>query len=211
MPRNAIYTLLTKNGPTEAEQVAAVRRRLQSTKADEVYTDDLTKRRRKSDHQFPARVTLIKQLRRGDTVAISSPGRLGIGRDDVRGALHAIAAKGCSVLDASTGKRVTWTEEIADGLEFLDRGAIEHKADILRAARAAKAAAGIVYTPEPKALAVSEDAAERVWRDRVRYTREQTEEVCGVSWRTLHTRFGGRTKPMGYRPEQEKKRAKRKR
>lgn len=186
--------------------MAAIRRTIKLAAQDETYTDDLTKRRRSSDHQFPARETLIRQLRKGDTVIVASPGRLGIGRDNIRGALHDLARKGNTLVDASTGKRLLWTDEVADHLEFLDRGALEHRADILRAARAAKAAAGIVYRPEPKELKVTEDAAEKMWRDRVRYTRDEAAEATGVSWRTLHTRFGGRTEEIGYRPDSVKSR-----
>ena len=191
--RRVIYILLTKNGPTQEQQMAAISRLSKPTPRDEVYADDLTVRRRKADHQFPQRALLQRQLRRGDTVWVASPGRLGIGRDDIRGVLHDLARGGHTVVDASSGKSVLLTEQAADALEFLDRGAIEHKADVLRAARAAKAAAGIVYRPGPKALAIADDAAKAIWRDTVRYTRDAAAKACGVSWRTLHNRFGGRT------------------
>ena len=198
MPRNVLYILLTKSGPTREQQMAAIRKAVKPAKGDEDYTDDLTKRRRKTDHRFPARDTMIRQLRRGDVVVVASPGRLGIGREDIRGALHELARKGNVLLDAITGKRLFWTDEIADHLAFLDAGAREHTADILRGARAARKAAGIVYRPEKKALPGD---AEAVWRDTVRYTRAEAAARCGVSWRTLHNRFRGRTEPMGTRGE----------
>ena len=186
--------------------MAVVRRAVKLAPQDETYTDDLTTRRRTSDHRFPARDTLLKQLRKGDVVIVASPGRLGIGRDNIRAALHDLARKGNALLDASTGKRLLWTDEIADHLEFLDRGSLEHKADVLRAARAAKQALGIVHRPKPKEFKTSELAAETAWRDTVRYTKDEAAAVAGVSWRTLHTRFGGRTEPMGYRPPKVKSR-----
>lgn len=206
VPRDAVYILLTKNGPTEADQLAAIRRRVPVPDAAPVYVDDLTVRRRSSDHHFPQRALAIKQMRKGDRLLVASPGRLGIGREDIRGVLHDLARGAHRVLDASTGLALLWTDEIADGLNFLDRGAIEHKADVLRAARAAKKAAGIVYRPQPKALTVAEEAAEVIWRDTVRYTRDEAGAACGVSWRTLHNRFGGRTEAMGHRPQTVKPR-----
>lgn len=198
MPRNVFYILLTKSGPTKDQQMAAIRRAVKPARTDEDYTDDLTKRRRKSDHQFPARDTMIRQLRAGDVVVVASPGRLGIGRDDIRRTLHDLARKGNVLLDASTGKRLLWTDEIADHVEFLEAGRREHTADVLRGARAARKAAGIVYRPEPKELPPN---AEAIWRDTARYTRQEAGDACGVHWRTLHNRFRGRTEPMGTRGE----------
>lgn len=203
MPRHVVYTLLTKKGPTHEQQMATVRRAVKLTTQDETYTDDLTKRRRIADHEYPARATMIRQLRRGDVVVVASPGRFAIGRAALRAALHELARKDAPLLDASTGKRVLWTDEIADHLDFLDRGASEHTADILRGARAAKKASGIVYRPEKKRLPPN---AEAVWRDTVRYTREEAAAECGVTWRTLHNRFMGRTEPMGTRPSKVKSR-----
>lgn len=199
MPRQVVYTLLTKNGPTHEQQMAAVKRTVKLMAQDETYTDDLTRRRRASDHEYPARSTMIRQLRKGDTVVVASPGRLAIGRDAIRAVLHELERKGNWLIDASTGRRVMWTKEIEDLHSFLERGSREHKADVLRAARAAKKAAGIVYRPEKKEFLISEEAAEHVWRDTV-LTRDEAAERCGVSWRTLYNRFGGRTEEMGYRP-----------
>lgn len=176
--------------------MAAILRTVKRARDDEDYTDDLTVRRRKSDHHFPGRDTMIRQLRRGDVVHVSSPGRLGIGREDIRGVLHDLARKGIPLIDASTGNRILWTDEIADHLAFLDQGAREHSADILRGARAAKKAAGIVYRPEKKKL---REDAEHIWRDVARYTRQEAADACEVHWRTLHNRFKGRTEPMGTR------------
>ena len=198
MARNSAYILITKNGPGREDQLQAIRKRVD--RLDAVYMDDVSKGRRPDERRFRERRQLLAQLRGGVTVYVSSPGRLGYGRDDVRAVLHALNKAGCTVLDASSGLRLAWTEEVADALSFLDRAATEHQGDILRAARAARAAAGIPFGPGPKALAVSETAAEAAWRDTVRRTREEAAAFCGVSWRTLHKRFGGRTAPMGYRP-----------
>lgn len=205
MARTVLYLLKTKHGPTEAEQIAAIRRVIKPSRTDETYADDLTARRGPNAPLTPARESMLRQLRKGDRVAIATPGCLGTSKEDMRAALHALARKGNRLVDASTGKELLWTDEIADHLEFLERGARERGADTLRGARAAKKAAGIVYRPPPKEFSVSEEAAELIWRDSVRYSRDEAGAVCGVSWRTLHNRFGGRTEAMGYRPQQKKK------
>lgn len=176
--------------------MAAILRTVKRSRDDEDYTDDLTVRRRKSDHEYPARNTMIRQLRKGDVIYVASPGRLAIGKEALRAVLHELERKGTPVVDASSGMRVLWTKEIADHHDFLERGSREHSADILRGARAAKKAAGIVYRPEKKALRPD---AEHIWRDTARYTRQEAADACEVHWRTLHNRFKGRTEPMGTR------------
>jgi hypothetical protein len=193
MPRNAIYVLLTKNGPSEGEQVAFVEKAIGASRADAVYVDDLTSRRRKRDHQFPERDMLLRQLRPGDKMAIATPGRLGIGREDIRAVLHKLRGKCAPLVDASTGRTIVWSDDVADSLSFFDRAVMEHKHDVARAARAAKAAMGITYVPKPKRLAIPEDEARMMWRDTARYPSAKiVAEHCKVTVRTLYTRFGKR-------------------
>lgn len=186
------YTLLTKNGPSQEEQLAVIRARVGRIGRGAIYLDDLTASRRPEERHFRDRATMQAQLRPGDTVAIASPGRLGIGRDDVRGMLHAINRSRCSVLDAGAGKRLIWSEEVADAVAFLDRATLEHQAYNLREARARRRALGITKRAGPKPLKVSADEALRIWRDTVRYTEDEAAALIGLSKRQCYTRFRGR-------------------
>ncbi len=193
MPRKAVYLLLTKSGPTAEQQLALVRKTVKLARDDETYTDDTTQKYRRKDTPLEQRAIAIKQLRRGDTLVVATPGCLGIGRDDIRAVLMELARSGYSLLDASTGKSVRWTEEVADAVEFLDRATLERKRGAAASARQAKMALGYTYMPEPKQLAVTEAQARQMWYDRVRYpSQHEVAETCGVSYRTLYNRFGPR-------------------
>lgn len=201
MSRIFSYILLTQTGPTMAAQIETIQAGTGGGPDYKVHVDDMSRRRR-GDHRYPARARLIAGLRHGDIVVVASPGRLGLGRADISGALQAISAKGAVVLDAGSGKRVQWTDAGGDLVRFLDRGATEQRADILRVARAAISAAGVRRAAPLKPFAVNDDRAEAVWRSRRDYSRERAAEICGVSWRTLYARFGPRSAPFGYRPKQ---------
>lgn len=204
MPRKAIYLLVTKHGPTADQQLALIRKTVKLAKQDEVYTDDTSERWRRKDAGLPQREIALKQMRRGDTLVIATPGCLGIGREDVRGVLIRLAQAGYYLTDASSGKSVRWTEEVADAMEFLDRAVLERKRGAAENARKAKMALGYTYVPQPKALAVTDAQARQMWYDQVRYpTQKEVAEVCGVTARTLYNRFGPRT------PEAPLKRKKR--
>lgn len=173
--------------------MALVRKAVKLTRQDEVYKDDTSIRRKPELEQ---RGIALRQMRAGDTLVVATPGCLGIGREDVRGVLTHLARAGNSLLDASTGKTVRWTEEVADAVEFLDRATLERKRGAAENARQAKIALGYTYTPEPKPLAITEAQARQMWYDRVRYpSQREVAEACGVSYRTLYNRFGPRTPP----------------
>lgn len=194
MPRHAVYLLLTNGGPTKDQQLALIRKRVTLGKQDEIYTDDLTVRYRRKDAALEDRAVAIRQLRKGDVLVVATPGCLGVGRDDIRSALHELARKGAPLLDASSGKSVLWSEEVADAVEFLDRAVLERRRKAAETAREVKAALGHVYIPEEKPLAVSDAHARQMWFDRVKYPSQQKiAELCGVSYRTLYNRFGPRS------------------
>lgn len=193
MARKAVYVLVTKSGPTRDDQISAIRKTVKLTDRDEIYTDDMTEKYRRKDRHFEQRAIAIKQLRAGDVLVVATPGCLGIGRDDIREVLHQLGSRRAPLIDASTGKTVLWTEETADGVAFLDRATVEHKAGAAANARAIKAALGHTYIPQPKQLAIFEEEARQMWYDRVRYpSQQEVAKRCGVSTRTLYNRFGPR-------------------
>ena len=193
MSRKAVYLLVTKSGPTAEQQLAAIRKVVAIGSRDETYTDDVTEKYRPKDRGFEQRGVMLRQLRRGDTVVVASPGRLGVGQDDVRTVLHALGRGGHPLIDASTGKTVLWTDEIADGVAFLARAIGEHKAGAAANAREARAARRAAGEPEQKPLAITEAEARQMWHDPIRYpSQKAVAETCGVSYRTLYNRFGPR-------------------
>lgn len=193
MARKAVYLMVTKSGPTKDEQLELIRKTVKLTSRDQVYADDMTEKYRRKDRQFIDRAIAIKQLRAGDVLVVATPGCLGIGRDDIRGVLHELAAKGNALIDASTGRTVLWSEEVADAVAFLDRATVEHKAGAAANARAVKAALGHTYMPQPKPLAIFEEEARQMWYDPIRHpSQKAVAERCGVSTRTLYNRFGSR-------------------
>lgn len=193
MPRKAVYILVTKHGATFDQQMALIRKTVKLGKSDEVYTDDTGERYRRKDTPLRQRELALQHMRRGDTLVVASPGGLGIGREDIRGVLQQLAHAGHDLLDASSGKTVRWSEEVADAVEFLDRAVLERKRGAAENARQAKMALGYTYVPEPKPLAVTEAHARQMWYDRVRYpSQAEVAEACGVSARTLYNRFGPR-------------------
>lgn len=170
-----------------------IRRSAGAIAGNAIYVDDVSDMRRQEDRRFKERGTMLDQLRAGDTVAVASPGRLGIGRDDVRRTLHLINRLKCSVLDAGSGRRITWTDAVANGVSFLDSATIEHQAYNLRHARAQRQALGIIIPrTEPKKFKVADDAALRAWRDTIRYNEDEAAAIIGVSKRTCYKRLGGR-------------------
>ena len=193
MARNAIYLMITKSGPTKDEQLALIRRTVPEAKSDEVYVDDMTEKYRRKDRAFEWRTRAIASLRKGDMLVVSSPGRLGIGRDDIRDVLHQLARKGNAVLDAGSGRPILWTEEVADCVAFLDRATLEHRQGAAAVARRARSLLGITYVPQPKVMRISEAEARQMWHDRIRFpSQKDVAERCGVSTRTLYNRFGQR-------------------
>lgn len=194
MARKAVYLLVTKSGPTAEQQLALIRKKVKLTKADEIYTDDTTEKYRRKDAVLEQRNVLERQLRRGDIVVVATPGCVGVGRDDIRGFLIRRSKDGHGTLDASSGKIVIWTDEVADALEFLDRATLERRRRAAETAREVKMALGHTYIPEEKALAVSDEQAKIMWYDPIGYpSRKEVARLCGVSDRTLHNRYGSRT------------------
>jgi hypothetical protein len=202
--RNAVYILVTKSGPTKEDQLRTVRKVVPIGPLDEVYVDDMTEKYRRKDRHFVERTTALKQLRKDDRMVVASPGRLGIGRDDIRSVLHQLQATKHPLLDASTGKTVMWSEEVADAVAFLDRATVEHKAGAAANARAVKAALGHSYLHQEKPLSITEAEARQMWYDQVRYpSQKEIAERCGITARSLYNRFGPRS------PETPLKRKKR--
>lgn len=194
MARKAVYILVTKSGPTAEQQLALVRKAVKLTKQDEVYTDDTSEKWRRRDAGLPQRDIALKQMRRGDTLVVATPGCLGIGREDVRAILMRLAQEGYYLIDASSGKSVRWSEEVADAMEFLDRAVLERKRGAAENARKAKIALGYTYVPQPKQLTITDAQARQMWYDKVRYpSQQEVAEACGVTARTLYNRFGPRT------------------
>jgi hypothetical protein len=160
---------------------------------DQVYLDDVSDRRRTLGAQFPDRESLLKQLRPGDSVVVATPGRLGIGRDDIRAVLHTLQRKSAPLMDASTGRSLVWTDAVADALLFFDRAAIEHKQDAAKAARGALANMGVLPVRGQKPLALPDDEARLMWMDEIRWpSGKRVAALCGVTQRTLYNRFGKR-------------------
>lgn len=204
MPRKTPYILVTKSGPTADQQRALIRKVVKLTGRDEEYIDDLTEPYRRRDKPLEQRALAMEHLRRGDVLVVATPGGLGVGRDDIRAVLLALAHKGNGVLDAQSGKTVIWSEEVADALEFLDMATLERKRGAAESARKARIALGYVNIPEQKVMKVSEAEARQMWYDRVRYpSSKDVAELCGVSVRTLYNRFKLRT---GETPLSRKKR-----
>lgn len=194
MPRKAVYILVTTNGPTADEQLALIRKSVKLTKQDQTYTDDVSVKYRRKDAPLTDRAVALKQLRAGDVMVIATPGSLGIGRDDIRGVLQQLSQTGHSLLVASTGKTVRWTEETADAVEFLDLATLERRRKAAQTAREVKMALGSTYIPEEKPLLISEEQARLMWFDRVRHPSPKAiAEQAGVTERTLYTRFGPRS------------------
>lgn len=194
MARKAVYLLVTTNGPTADEQLALIRKSVKLTKQDQIYTDDVSAKYRRKDTPLTDRAVALKQLRAGDVLVIATPGCLGIGRDDIRDVLQQLSQTGHSLLVASTGKTVRWTEETADAVEFLDLATLERRRKAAETAREVKMALGSTYIPEEKPLLISEEQARLMWFDRVRYPSPKAiAEKAGVTERTLYTRFGPRS------------------
>lgn len=193
MPRKSIYILVTKSGPSADQQRALIRKAVKLEPRDEEYIDDLTEPYRRRDKPLEERAVALAHLRRGDVLVVATPGAVGIGRDDIRGVLLALARSGNGLLDAQSGKTVIWTEQVADALEFLDLATLERKRGAAATARQARIALGYVNIPEQKQLAVSDAQARQIWYDRVAYpSPKDVAEFCGVSPRTLYNRFGSR-------------------
>lgn len=195
MPRKAVYILVTKLGPTENEQRALIRKAVKLSTRDEEYVDDLTEPYRRKDKPLEQRAVAIGHMRAGDLLVVASPGALGIGRDDVLGVLLQMARSGHGIIDASSGKTIHWTPEVADAVEFLDRAILERKRGAAENARKAKMALTGTFIPIKKALLVTEAQARQMWYDPARYSAKEVAETCGVTIRTLYDRFEGRHPP----------------
>ena len=194
MPRNAIYLLLTKTGPSEDEQLAFIQRKVGIGQDDQTYVDDVSASGMKRV-AFPDRDNMMRQLRAGDRVVVATPGRLGVGREDVRSVLHDLHRKGVPLVDASTGRELIWTDEVADALQFFERAAMEHKRNAAQGARNALKNMG--YEPaivsKRKAWKLPEDEARVMWLDRIRYPAgEDVAKACGVTLKTMYNYFGKR-------------------
>lgn len=201
MPRKAIYFLITKLGPTVDEQRAIIRKAVKMTSRDQEYSDDLTERYRRRDKPLEGRQEAIEHLRRGDLLVIATPGRLGVGRDDVRETLLLLAARGNGLLDASTGATILWTPEVAAGVEFLDRAVLEKKRGAMENARLARR-----NNMVPKVLAIPRDLAEMRWHDPVTYPdKKAVADACQVSVRTLYNQFGPRDSELAEKRKRMKR------
>lgn len=193
MPRKQVYLILSKAGLTKDEQMKFIRKVVPAVDRQEIYVDDLTVPYRRKDKGLEQRELAIKQLRRGDSLVIATPGSLGVGRDDIRETLHRLSAAGCPVTVASSGKTILWTNAAAEAVEFLDAATLERRRGAAESARKARLALGYTYTPEPKPLSISEAEARQMWYDRIGHpSQKEVAERCGVSTRTLYNRFGSR-------------------
>ena len=188
MARLNIFILLTKAGPDREAQERAIRAAIKVTAPhDQFYVDDLSKRRSKRDHHFPMRTAAITHSREGDTFVVASPGMIGIGREDVRKVLHQLYEKRVPLFDASTGKTIMWTDEIADGLQFLERAETEYRSLVTARARSGKNG-----SPKKK-LKVTEAQAKIMWHDRARYpSPTKVAALIGLSERACYLNYGKR-------------------
>lgn len=188
MARLNIFILLTKVGPDREAQQRAIQSAIEvNLTHDQIYVDDVSVRRSKKDHAFPMRTAAIGHCRAGDTFVVASPGLIGIGREDIRKVLHQLYEKRVPLFDSSTGKTILWTDEMADGLWFLERAEKEYKSLVT-----ARARAGRIGAPK-KAMKITEIEAEAMWRDTARYPSPQkVAEATGLTQRTLYNKYGKR-------------------
>jgi DNA invertase Pin-like site-specific DNA recombinase len=178
------YKRLSKSGPSEAEQDAAlIAAGVVMDLGLSLYVDLAPTKRRPAS--FDERDNAIRCLRPGDRLVIHSAPRLGATEAEIRAAAAAVSANGAVIFDCAAGIEVRHHPDAGRLIAWAEDGAAQARAE-----RLGKARKGITKRgAPPKALAGEEvAAARRRWKARP-VTGESVAAIAAafsVSPRTLY-------------------------
>jgi len=190
MPKRHCYILLVDGGPSYEEQFS----RLSIKEADLVYSDDI----RGGKNAMPQRLSMLKQLSRGDTISVFSPGSLGYSRKDILNFMMEISIIGVGIEDMTPETKNK--SIVLDGKNclipalFLETAGAEQRRHIMRWARKVKNRKGATGGRPIKKLSISEAEIKNKWYDKIKYpSAKKIALEAGVTERTLYSKFGPRS------------------
>lgn len=192
------YIRITRTGPTEAEQRNLL---LQAGVAPEhLYVDDTTLPSHKGVESLKARALLIRDIRAGSRMVVSSLNRLGPSMQDILLAIASITAKGCAVYSVTSAK--TYADALI-GEAAIDamNAEAEQKRGRLGKARAALAGRKVKRGPKSKLVGATKDRAQELYNDLSKTIRQVAEET-GFSPTHLRRTFGERGISTGRRKKE---------
>jgi DNA invertase Pin-like site-specific DNA recombinase len=201
------YVRQTPNGPPPAEQHAAIMGA--GVQHDNwVYHDLLPKGRghcQEAEETLPERRAVIRDLRPGSRLVVSSLDRLGMSGIDITTVIREVTAKECVVYAVDTGKTYAIPPEVGAVLDDSKDAEVELKRERVRKARAVRTITGATggnkgWRPPPE----TEQAARHNWLNDLSLSQADLEKKYGVGRSTLRRKFGERGVPKGRRPSDEK-------
>lgn len=204
-PQRIGYRLIRKAGPSEDDQLAALRAGGVQTEgiAAPVWTDKWRERRRNNakDDPLPERKEMISRLRTGDVVVVHSPGCLAITSADARQTMVQIVEKGASIFIASSGEMLKSEPAVAAWFRVADEVTPAVKRIIAAKMREHQKESGHEGAAKQRFTAAQYRRAKPIWRRQDMTISEKValihETIAPISQRMLAHKFGRSTKEKG--------------
>lgn len=194
---NRGYIRITKNGPTEAEQSEKL---LAAGVAPEhLYIDDATKPSYTGPDSLKARDNIVRDIRSGSRIVVTSGDRFGVSMQDVVVVLGLIVDKGAAVHDLSTGETLDGSDYTA-AVRWAIKAEAGQKRTNMSKARDKLLGRKVKRGPKPKLVGAAKDRARALYGDLSKSIREVSEET-GISPTQLRRIFKDRENPVGSKPK----------
>lgn len=191
MSKRYCYILVVEAGPSRKEQLAII-----NPSADDIVMIDDA---RNGVSKLVEREKLLLSISNGDTLAVSSPGRLGINRTDILKVMERLVKIGVDIDDISSGKKLSLREDKdLAAVFFISSATSEQRRLIMTLARMEKTKKGINGGRPPKQMLLSESEILKRWHDKENYpSAKKIAASAGVTERTLYSKFGPRNNKKG--------------
>ena len=194
---NRGYIRITKNGPTEADQSEKL---LASGVAPEhLYIDDATKPSYTGPDDLKARDNIVRDIRPGSRIVVTSGDRFGVSMQDIVVVLGSVVDKGAAVHDLSTGETLDGSDYPA-AVRWAIKAEAGQKRGNMSKARQKLLGRKVKRGPKPKLSGAAKDRARELYADLSKSIRDVAEET-GFSPTHLRRVFGDRENPNGSKPK----------
>lgn len=191
------YIRITKNGPTEEEQSAKL---LAAGIAPEhLYIDDSTKPSYTGPDDLKSRDAIVKDIRPGSRIVVTSGDRFGVSMQDILVVLGTVTLKGAAVHDLSTGETFEGPN-VGLAAQWAVKSEAGQKRGRMSKARDALLGRKVKRGPKPKLVGAAKDRARELYGDLSKSIREVSEET-GISPTQLRRIFRDRENPAGSKPK----------
>ena len=146
---------------------------------------------------------LIKSLRAGDQVMVSTLGRLATRRDQLGPIIEAIHKKGATVVEMATDRRSDGPQAVQMALDAAAELALDARGISLRDAKKFSAMGGLAtkikVAREMEAKRLGKTEARNIWKNPLLTNSEALEQMTGWTQASAYRRLGTRKLAIGRR------------